>query len=149
MANKVVMLVGFVVFGKDKKEPELQEYRPSGRKYLNFAVAVRGSMKDEETGDYPLEFESVRIEGDEAERAARYLKYGSNVVIWGEERKWRGKDGKIRKYYKAPLDAFKFFDTKKGGGNGGKKSNKSTRDDDEFGGDFGGPEGGGSDDIPF
>lgn len=67
--------------GNIGKEPELRN--AGNYQVLQFNVAVRGSRKDKESGEYPTEWITVHIWGSRANSLASFLSKGTKVAVTG------------------------------------------------------------------
>ena len=87
-----------MIIGNLGRDPEMR-YTPSGQAVTQFTVAVNRNYKDQQ-GERQEETEWFRVVvwGQQAERAAEYLRKGNKVYIEGrlQTRQWEDKDGQKR-----------------------------------------------------
>ncbi|MGH2511926.1 MAG: single-stranded DNA-binding protein [Candidatus Limnocylindrales bacterium] len=87
-----------MIIGNLGRDPEMR-YTPSGQAVTQFTVAVNRNYKGQ-NGEWQEETEWFRVVvwGQQAERAAEYLRKGNKVYIEGrlQTRQWEDKDGQKR-----------------------------------------------------
>ena len=87
-----------MIIGNLGRDPEMR-YTPSGQAVTQFSVATNRNFKDQQ-GEWQSEAEWFRVVvwGDQGERAAEYLRKGSQCYIEGrlQTREWE-KDG-VKRY---------------------------------------------------
>jgi len=87
-----------MIIGNLGRDPEMR-YTPGGQAVTQFTVAVNRSYKGQ-NGEWQEETEWFRVVvwGQQAERAAEYLRKGNKVYVEGrlQTRQWEDKDGQKR-----------------------------------------------------
>ena len=87
-----------MIIGNLGRDPEMR-YTPGGQAVTQFTVAVNRNYKGQ-NGEWQEETEWFRVVvwGQQAERAAEYLRKGNKVYIEGrlQTRQWEDKDGQKR-----------------------------------------------------
>ncbi|HEY7828448.1 MAG TPA: single-stranded DNA-binding protein [Candidatus Limnocylindrales bacterium] len=87
-----------MIIGNLGRDPEMR-YTPSGQAVTQFTVAVNRNYKGQ-NGEWQEETEWFRVVvwGQQAERAAEYLRKGNKVYIEGrlQTRQWEDKEGQKR-----------------------------------------------------
>ena len=87
-----------MIIGNLGRDPEMR-YTPSGQAVTQFTVAVNRNYKDQ-TGEWQEETEWFRVVvwGQQAERAAEYLRKGNKVYVEGrlQTRQWEDQSGQKR-----------------------------------------------------
>lgn len=88
------------IMGNLTDDPELR-FTPTGRAVAKMSVAYTPRVKNDQTGkwdDGPVEFYTLNVWGQQAERAAEFLQRGDRVVAAGTwtERTWEDREGKPR-----------------------------------------------------
>ena len=87
-----------MIIGNLGRDPEMR-YTPNGQAVTQFTVAVNRNYKDND-GAWQEETEWFRVVvfGQQAERAAEYLRKGGKVYVEGrlQTRQWEDKDGQKR-----------------------------------------------------
>ena len=87
-----------MIIGNLGRDPEMR-YTPSGQAVTQFTVAVNRNYKNQ-TGEWQEETEWFRVVvwGQQAERAAEYLRKGNKVYVEGrlQTRQWEDQTGQKR-----------------------------------------------------
>jgi single-strand DNA-binding protein len=87
-----------MIIGNLGRDPEMR-YTPNGQAVTQFTVAVNRNYKNQ-TGEWQEETEWFRVVvwGQQAERAAEYLRKGNKVYIEGrlQTRQWEDQSGQKR-----------------------------------------------------
>jgi single-strand DNA-binding protein len=87
-----------MIIGNLGRDPEMR-YTPSGQAVTQFTVAVNRNYKNQ-TGEWQEETEWFRVVvwGQQAERAAEYLRKGNKVFVEGrlQTRQWEDQTGQKR-----------------------------------------------------
>ncbi len=87
-----------MIIGNLGRDPEMR-YTPNGQAVTQFTVAVNRNYKDQ-SGEWQEETEWFRVVvwGQQAERAAEYLRKGNKVYIEGrlQTRQWEDQSGQKR-----------------------------------------------------
>jgi single-strand DNA-binding protein len=121
--NKITIL------GRLVKEPTLSYYKEGKMALCEFTVASQRPTKDKKA-----DFIQCKAFGTRGEAIEKFLKKGSEVVIWGSlhQEIWKDKEGKNRSKYVVLVQEFSFT----GGSNmtaQNQKSNKETPPDNDDG----------------
>ena len=135
-----------MIIGNLGRDPEMR-YTPNGQAVTQFTVAVNRNYKDQD-GAWQEETEWFRVVvfGQQAERAAEYLRKGGKVYVEGrlQTRQWEDKDGQKRYTTEIKADRITLL-----GGGGGGGSRSVDRSMGQSGGDEPPMEPITDDDIPF
>ena len=87
-----------MIIGNLGRDPEMR-YTPNGQAVTQFTVAVNRNYKDQ-NGEWQEETEWFRVVvwGQQAERAAEYLRKGNKVYVEGrlQTRQWEDREGQKR-----------------------------------------------------
>lgn len=86
-----------MIIGNLGKDPEMR-YTPSGNAVTQMSVATNRNYQKDGEWESETEWFRVVVWGDQAERAAEYLRKGNKVYVEGrmQTRSWEGQDGQKR-----------------------------------------------------
>lgn len=116
--------------GNLTRDPEIK-YTQTGKAMARMGIAVNRRFKNQETGQYDVDFFNLTAWEKTAEFCGRYFRKGSRVVVEGSMRTYNytGQDGVKRSGVDIWIDNIEFGDSKRSDGdyNSGNRYNSDSQ----------------------
>ena len=108
--------------GRLTRDPETR-YTPNGKAMTRMGIAVNRRSKNQETGQYDVDFFNLTAWEKTAEFCGRYLKKGSKVIIEGriQTYNYTGQDGMKRSGVDIQVENIEFGESKRSEGDFGNR----------------------------